>query len=244
MRLLHLNSRTKPYAAPATIVLAVLAVLSGCKDNKTTTEPQSITLTAGAPSTTISSSTSGSIPLVLTRNGGYTGSVAITFDGLPSGVTATADPITGTGTSSTATFLATAAALGGTSTVTIRGTGTGSVAAVSTTVQLTVAPAAIGLTIGASSASAPQGGSATVGITIVRQNGFAGAVTLTAEGLPNGVLATFAPPSIVAGSTTSTLTLAIDGSATAASSPITIRAKGTGIADQVGAVQLTITQSG
>ncbi|MEP6765651.1 MAG: hypothetical protein ABJB66_15150 [Gemmatimonadaceae bacterium] len=245
MRLLHLNSRTKPYAARATILLAVLAMLSGCKDNKTPSEPQSVTLTAGTPSLTISSAAPGTVPLILTRVGGYTGSVAITFEGLPTGVTATADPapITGSGTTSTTTFTAGATAVAGTSTVTIRGTGSG-LTAVTTTVQVTVAPAAIGLTIGATTASAPQGGTATIGVTITRQNGFAGAVNLAAEGLPTGVTATFAPSSIAAGSTTSTLTLNVDGGATAATSPITIRATGTGITDQVGSVQLTITQSG
>ncbi len=66
-------------------------------------------------------------------------------------------------------------------------------------------------------------------------------VTLTAEGLPTGVTATFAPATLVAGVTSGTLTLAIGATSPAATSSFTIRASGTGVVAQTATVALTIT---
>lgn len=96
------------------------------------------------------------------------------------------------------------------------------------------------MSVGAS-ASAVQGQSANVPVTIVRTAPFAGAVALTATGLPSGVTATFAPATIAAGATTSTLTLTV-GSATVANVyPIVVHATGTGVVEQTATVSLTVT---
>jgi hypothetical protein len=73
-----------------------------------------------------------------------------------------------------------------------------------------------------SSVTVTQGSSGTSTITITPVNGFSGAVTLSASGLPSGVTATFNPQPAT---TTSTLTLA--ASATATTGTVTVTISGT-----------------
>lgn len=99
-----------------------------------------------------------------------------------------------------------------------------------------------GLSVGAASPtlSVPQGTTGAVALTVGRTGAFAGAVTLTAEGLPAGVTATFTPSSVAGGSTTSNLELAAGSSVAVGSSPITIRARGTGVSDATTTIGLTV----
>jgi uncharacterized membrane protein len=73
------------------------------------------------------------------------------------------------------------------------------------------------------SESISPGQSTTYTATITGSNGFSGAVTLAASGLPNSATATFAPTS-VSGSGTATLTLATTSSTPTGTYPITITA--------------------
>jgi len=72
-----------------------------------------------------------------------------------------------------------------------------------------------------------QGQSATTSVTISAINGFSGAVTLTASGLPTGVTASF-NPSMVTGSAGSTLTLTATGTAATGPATVTITGSSTG----------------
>jgi len=72
-----------------------------------------------------------------------------------------------------------------------------------------------------------QGQSATTSVTISAINGFSGAVTLSASGLPAGVTASFSP-SMVTGSAGSTLTLTAAGNATVGAATVTITGSSTG----------------
>jgi hypothetical protein len=65
------------------------------------------------------------------------------------------------------------------------------------------------------------GGSATYTVNIGALNGFAGTVSLSAGGLPNGAMATFNPPAIT-GSGSTTLTVTTSSSTPSASSTLTI----------------------
>ena len=87
------------------------------------------------------------------------------------------------------------------------------------------------------------GQSGTLALTLDRQGGFTGAVTVTAEGLPTGVTAAFNPTSFAAGVTSTTLTLNATSAATVGVTNVTVRASGTGVADKTVTVQLTITSS-
>jgi hypothetical protein len=91
--------------------------------------------------------------------------------------------------------------------------------------------------------SVAQNAAGTSAITVARTN-FTGDVVLTAEGLPTGVTATFTPATLGSGATSSSLSLAVSGTAAVAGpATITIRARGTGVTDATATVALTITAS-
>jgi cellulose 1,4-beta-cellobiosidase len=81
--------------------------------------------------------------------------------------------------------------------------------------------------IASSGVSVLQGQTATDSVTISAINGFSGAVTLSASGLPTGVTASFSP-SMVTGSAGSTLTLTAAGNATVGPATVTITGSSTG----------------
>lgn len=86
------------------------------------------------------------------------------------------------------------------------------------------------------------GGSATAGFTITRGGGFTGSVSLAVSGLPTGVTGAFAPASLDASTTSSTLTVTAAANAAVGVSTLTITATGTGVTAQTTTVQLAITQ--
>lgn len=100
--------------------------------------------------------------------------------------------------------------------------------------------ASIGISAGAPTLSLDQGATGAASLTVSRTN-FTGNVTLTAEGLPTGVTATFAPATVASGSTTSSLSLAIGAAAATGTSTVTVRARGTGVSDATTTLALTIT---
>jgi GH35 family endo-1,4-beta-xylanase len=89
---------------------------SQAPDFSLTPTPTSLTVNRGA---------SGTVAIAITRSGGFTGAVALSANGLPSGVTASFSPASTTGTSSVLTLAASSAATVGTAVVTVTGTGGG-----------------------------------------------------------------------------------------------------------------------
>ena len=194
-----------------------------------TTSTPSFTLSASPNSVSITEGgAAGTSTISVTPAGGFSGAVTLSASGLPSGVTASfgTNPTTG---SSVLSFTASSTATTGTSTVTIAGT-SGSLSA-STTIALTVSAVATpNFTASASpsSVTVTQGANGTSTITITSQNAFSSAVTLSASGLPSGVTASFSANPVTPaanGSTTSTVTLA--ASATAATGTATVTITGT-----------------
>ncbi|WP_411281447.1 beta strand repeat-containing protein [Gemmatimonas sp.] len=221
-----------------------MAACSGGGDGGTTQPPvaQSIGLQLSATSGTVARGGSGNSTISLSRLGGYAGSVALTAENLPAGVTATftPTPLVGSATSATVVFVVGSTATAGSSTITVRAVGS-SVSAVTATYALTIPAPAVALTAGSGASAIVIGGSATVPITITRSNGFTDVVTLAAAGLPTGVTATFTPATIAAGSTTSTLTLTVASNATSGTSTVTISATGSGVTTQTASLALTLT---
>jgi endoglucanase len=166
--------------------------------------------------------------ITITRTGGFTGSVALSATGLPTGVTANFNPASATGTSSTVTFTASATATLGPAAVTIAGTGGGLTRA--TTINLTVNPQPtpdFALAANPASLTINRGASGTSTITITRTGGFTSSVELSASGLPSGVTASFNPTSTTGN--TSTLILAASSTATAGPATVTITGAGGGL---------------
>jgi endoglucanase len=104
--------------------------------------------TFACPSTlSVNRGANGAVTCTLARTGGFTGSVAFTLSGLPTGVTASASPASTTGNSTVVTFTAGATATLGTANVTVSAAATG----------FTTRTAPVALTI----ASVPGGGTVT-----------------------------------------------------------------------------------
>jgi GH35 family endo-1,4-beta-xylanase len=200
------------------------------------------TLTANPSSLTINLGASGTSAIAITRSGGFTGAVALSASGLPSGVTATFNPASATGTSSVLTLTASGAATLGAATVTITGTGGGLTRM--TTISLTVNQSQtpdFSLTPNPTSLTVNRGASGTVAIAITRSGGFTSAVTLGASGLPSGVTASFSPASTTG--TSSVLTLAASGAATVGPATVTVTGTGAGLT-RTTSISLTVNDGG
>ncbi len=131
------------------------------------------------------------------------GKVSFNASGVPVGVTATIATVDAT--SSNLTFKAGSATLPGSFSVTV--TGTSGTTTSSTTVQLTIPSPSFSLSSSASNLTLLVGGaSATSGINVTGQNGFASSVDLAVSGLPVGVTAVFSPASTAFNKSTLTLT--------------------------------------
>jgi hypothetical protein len=172
---------------------------------------------------------------------GFSGSVALTATGLPTGATATYNPtsVTGSG-SSTLTITTANSTPAGTNTLTLKGT-SGSLVH-STTVALVVNGApSFSISATPSSQTVTQGSNTTYTVTIGALNGFSGSVALTASGLPSSATATYNPTSVT-GSGSSTLTVATTTNTPAGTNTLTL--KGTsGTLTNTTTITLVVVQS-
>jgi uncharacterized membrane protein len=179
---------------------------------------QSFTLSAAPGTLTVVQGSSGTSTITVTGENGFTGNVTLTATGLPSGVTATFSPNPATG-NSTLTLTASSTATLGSATVTIQGA-SGTLNATATLALTVQGSPTFEMSASTSSLSVAQGSGGTVALTITGQNGFTGAVTLSATGLPSGVTATFSPNPATG---TSTLTLAASSTAALGSATVTLQ---------------------
>jgi hypothetical protein len=233
----------------ASVCLAAVTALAACGgDKKAPTGPgggiepppttPAISVAAAAAQLTLGQSASATVPVAVTRSGGFTGAVSLALEGAPAGVSGAFDPaaVPADASSSTLTLGADGSTAPGTYTVTIRGHGQGVsdkttslsltvTAAPAGTMSLAVAPAAVSVAAGAS-------GSATV--TVSRAGGFAGPVTLGVAGAPAGVSATLAPAQLPGGASTSTVAVSAGAGAMPGTYSLTIQASGDGVAAQNG----------
>jgi hypothetical protein len=202
----------------------------------TVTPVPSYTLSASPASMSMVQGSAGTSTISITPANGFTGNVALSAAGLPSGVTAAFSPNPAT-SSSTLTLTASAAAALETATVTITGT-SGSLTE-TTTLSVTVTPApSFTLSTFPASVSIEQGGQGTSTISIAPVNGFNGSVTLSAAGLPSGVTAAFSPNPV-----TSIGTLTLTAGATAATGTATVTITGTS-GSLTGTTTLSLTVKG
>lgn len=228
----------------AALLALFLAACSGGGDSAPVTPPATPTISVSLASSagTAARSTSATTTVSVARGGGYTGAVSLSATGAPAGVTVSFDPasLSGSTTSAVATFAVGASAAPGTATITVSASGSGVTTATST-YTLTIPSPGIGVTVATPTVSVTQGTSGNVGVTVSRSNGFAEAISLTASGLPVGVTATFAPASVAAGATSSTLAFAVTVAAAPGSYPVTITASGTGVTSATATVTLAVT---
>lgn len=231
-------------AAP---LLAVLTALGACIDGvegPAIDETGSVTMALSQPTATVAVGMTAVSAITLTRIDGYQGTVLLSADSLPTGVTASFDPaaLGGAATTSIMTLTADATAAAKLDTINVRASGT-NLTTVTQTVVVTIAKGAFTLTSPTTAVAIPQGGSGSIPMTIARSNGFATGVNFVAEGLPANVTATFTPALLPNGAVSSTLLLAASTAATPGTINVTVRARGQGVADKTFQFALTIGSS-
>jgi hypothetical protein len=189
--------------------------------------PGDFGLAATPSSRTVTAGNSTSYTVNVSPLNGYTGTVSLSASGLPSGATASFSPasISGGSGSSTLNITTGSSTPAGASTITITGSDRTASLSHSTSVSLTVNQVAapdFSVTVNPASQSVTAGSSGTYTVTINPVNGFTGAVSLSASGLPSGATASFNPSSVAGGSGSSTLTISTISSTPAGTSTITI----------------------
>jgi subtilisin family serine protease len=196
------------------------------------TPAEATTVTGGTASYTVS----------VTPINGFSGDVSLSLSGLPAGqATATITPpvvARGTGTARFDVATSTSIPPGGYPlTVTATGGGLTRTAAARLVV---VPPPDFAVAAAPSSRSAVAGSAAAFTITVTGLNGFAGVVTPTLAGLPAAVGAASFSPSAIAGSGSTTLTVATSASAPPGQYPLTVTGTSGSTAHSTG-VTLVVT---
>lgn len=238
MSLAHV--RRAAVAVGAAIFTAALAACGGGGDGGTTNPPPAVgDFGLTLSSTTLSVVQGGTTTLTasVARTGSFTGTVDISAEGLPAGVTASFNPSTvGAGVTSTVlTVTAAASVVPGNYTFTIRGRATGiSDKTGQATLTVTAAPA-IAVALTPTAGSVVQGASTAIATTVTRTN-FTGAVTLGVSGAPTGVTTTVAQ-----NGDAGTITVNVGATATPGTSTLTVTATGTGVAAATATYALTVT---
>ena len=206
------------------LALSLLALAAiGCgstsailQDFTLTAAPASVALTAGGSTQQITVTT--------TAVGGDSALIALTIAGLPAGVTASPSSASvSPGATQVITLTAAAGAATSSGTVTITGTTGAQVHSATVAVSVTaVPPADFTLTVNPTTVNVTAGGatgSTTVSVGVV--NGFSVGVGIVVSGLPAGVTASPATPTIAAGGSQA-ITLTAAAGTVAGSSTITV----------------------
>ena len=149
--------------------------------------------------------------------GGFSGAIAMSTSGLPSGITASFTPASVTGFANVQpTFTVGSTVNPGTYSLTVVGTSGG--VTQTTTVKLTVTSAPADFTFGssASSLTVKAGSSGAVTLTVTPANGFGAPVSFACSGLPTGASCAFSPQNVTPSGAAVSTTLTISTLATTA----------------------------
>jgi hypothetical protein len=225
--------------ALVTVAAATLgAACSGGSGGANTTTPTptpTIAFSASVSSLDLTQGATANVSVTITRSGGFAGDVAVTVEGLPSGVTSSPLTIPSANTSGTVTLTAAATAPVVAANLTLRASGAGVTSATAAVALNVRAAASVAVTFAPPSLTIVQGATVNVSATIVRAGGFTGPVTLTVAGAPAGltvVITQTASTHQTATVTSSNANIAFTASTALAvgTYPITISASGTGVA--------------
>jgi hypothetical protein len=198
------------------------------------------TLTTTAATASITPGGTAAIAVKVARTGGFSGSVTVTAENLPSGVSATSSSVTiGSSGTGTITLKADVGAAAGTKSITIRGTGAG-VTEKTASVALTVSTApSFTLHTSPTSVTVSPAFPKEVNVSVVRGTGFTGSVSVSVEGLPTGVTAPGA--TIFSSQNGVNITFSATSSAKAGTYTVTVKAKA-GTIEQTKSLALTIPE--
>jgi uncharacterized membrane protein len=158
----------------------------------------SFTISALPASLSIPQANQASTVITTTPVNGFNGAIGLSASGLPAGTTAAFSPATipapGLGTS-TLTITTSSSTPAGTYTVTVTGTGGG--AQKTMTLTLTVTASDFTMIAAPSSQTVRRGSQVNYLVTLTSLSGFAGSVSLTVSGCPDGTTCSFSPASLV-----------------------------------------------
>jgi len=195
------------------------------------------TLTPSPTTQTVAQGNPTSYTFTVNPLNGFSGQVALSVSGLPTGAGGTFNPNPSTSTSTLSVTTATTTPPG---TYTLTITGTSESLTRTTTVTLIVTAPDFSLSATPSSQTVVQGNGTSYNLTITPTNGFSGQVTLTVSGLPTGVGGTFNP-----NPATTSSTLSITTSSTTATGTYMITVTGiSGAVTHTTTVTLVISASG
>jgi hypothetical protein len=226
-------------AAPGTSTITLTGTSGNLQSittiNLTVTAASGFALIASPASLSLAPGASGASNIEVSDQGAFNGAVTFSIQGLPAGVTARFGSASSTH-ATTLAFSVGSGATSGTSAVTV--VGTAGALTSQTTIQLAiVAPQSFTLSASPASLSIMLGASGSSAISINPENGFSGAVTFTAAGLPAGVTAAFSS----AASDHATVTFSASGTASTGSTLVTIIGASGGLAART-TIALTIAR--
>ncbi|MCC7052841.1 MAG: hypothetical protein IT355_06200 [Gemmatimonadaceae bacterium] len=228
----------------------LLALLTGCGGGDPSPTPPVLpgTLAVAVSPTTlaITAGATGAASATITRGGSFSGAVALTAEGAPTGVTVTfgSPSIAAGATTSTISVATTASVTAGSYPIAVKATGTGvSLAAATLTLNVSAAAATgtLAVAVAPTTASITAGTSGAATVTVTRGGGFADSVAFTSSGAPSGMTVAFTPPKIAGSATTSAVAIAVAGTVSAGTYPIVISAAGTGVTTATTTLGVTVT---
>lgn len=208
---------------PAIGVVAALA-LAGCNDDNDIVEPSpGFNMSLEPSEVTVAPGGTATVDVEIQRTGGFDGSVDITTEDLPDGVTAEDTTVGSAATNATLNLEADPTAQDTVATAQVRGSGTGVDDEVAT-LEVTVSEdndvdEGISLSAEPDSLTVEQDGSADVTVTVERID-WEGAVTLSVDDFEDYV--SFDPETVGAEETTSTMTISAPADADLGEHEITI----------------------
>ncbi len=182
--------------------------------------------------------TSTTATVTITREGGFTGEVALSVSNPPPGVAGVFNPASTTGTVSTLTVTVDASVAPTDYPLTIQGTATGLPTHTATLALTVVDPPDYTLAANPATVTIQQGGSGTTTIEITRSPGMTGPVTLMVPSPPLGIAGTCEPTSPIG--TNSTLTLTVDASVTPGTYAVIVSGTADGVPARSATVNVTV----
>jgi uncharacterized membrane protein len=209
----------------ALTLLIVLSVVAGSAYAVYAATKSDFGITAAPSSQTVIQGSSTSYTISISRSGGFSGTVALSASGLPSGATATFSPSSLTTGHDSATMTVQTSSSTPPSSYTVTVSGKSGNTTHSTPVTLVVPKPDFSIGAAPSSQTVIQGGSTSYTVSLARTGGFTGAVTLSASGLPSGATASFAPSAPSSSQTTSTMTVNVGSSTSPGTYTVTVTGK-------------------
>src|SRR3989449_742353 len=198
------DSVLKHWMRSGLVLVAGLAVVTGCGKDGGTGPAADYTLSLAPAALTIVQGANGTATVTITRTN-FTGAVTLSLGGAPTGVTGSFNPAAPTGTSATLTVSVGAAVAAGVYDLTVAGAGSAGNRSTPLTLTVNAAPDYT-LSVAPTALTIVQGATGTATVTITRTN-FTGAVTPSLGNAPAGVTGAFNPAAPTG--TTSTLTVSV-----------------------------------